>query len=68
MVFIRDLVIKKGLTKCNVNVISMKTSFFIKIIKLNNYKKVKLWPYQYFISKLIYFVFNIRSNITFAIS
>lgn len=45
MAFIKDLIIKKRFINYNVNIINIKTSFFIKIIKLNNYKRAKLYSY-----------------------
>lgn len=40
--FIRDLIIKEGLTEWNTNVIPIKARSAIEIFKLNNYKKTKL--------------------------
>lgn len=67
MVFIQDFITKKSLTECNANAILMKTSFSIKMIEFNNYKKVELQLYQYFIGKLIYFTYGTRPNIAFVI-
>lgn len=41
-----DLVIEKGLIKCNANVSFMKTDSSIKIIELNDYTIVLLIPYR----------------------
>lgn len=67
LAFIKDLIIEEDLTKCNFNIIFIKIGSFIKIIELDNYEKVELQLYQYFIGKLIYFVFNIRPDIMFVV-
>lgn len=38
--FIRDLIIEEELTKCNTNVISMKTASAIKMTELEDYEEV----------------------------
>lgn len=67
MVFIRDLVIKKGLTNYNANIILIKTRLFIEIIKSNNHKKTELCFYLYFSGQLIYCADNIMSYIIFVV-
>lgn len=54
--------------KYNENIILIKTGFFIKITKPNNYKKSKCCLYEHLINKLIYFVHNLKPDIIFAIS
>lgn len=44
--FIRDLLIKEGLTDCNANIILMKTGSAIKMSKLDNYDKINNHIYQ----------------------
>ncbi len=65
--FIRDLIIKKGLTDYNTNVILMKTGSSLKIIKLDDYKEAELCLYQHFISKLIYLAYGTRLEIVFVV-
>lgn len=67
MVFIRDLVTEEGLTKCNVNIIPIKISFFIDMIKSDNYEETKFHSYHRLICKLIYLTCNIRPDIVFII-
>lgn len=58
---------QKKLINYNINVIPIKTSLAIKMTHLDNYKVVKLYKYQYLISKLIYFAYSIRPDIIFVI-
>lgn len=67
VVFIRDLVTEKGLTKCNRNVIFIKTGSFIKMIKFDNYEEIKHHPYYCFIDKLMYLICGTRPDIVFAV-
>lgn len=59
--------IKKKLINYNINIISIKTSLFIKIINLKDYKEVNFYIYQRFIKKLIYFSYSIRLDIAFIV-
>lgn len=45
----------------------MKISFFIEIIKSDDYKKVELWFYQCFIGKLMYITYSTRPDIAFIV-
>lgn len=45
----------------------MRIGSSINMIELNDYEKVELWPYHYFIDKLIYFTGSRRPNIAFVI-
>lgn len=45
----------------------MKVETFIKMFKNNNYEKTDIKTYQCLIKKLIYLLYNIRSNIVFII-
>lgn len=65
--FIRDLVIEKGLTKCNPNVILMKTGSVIDISEVRDYEGINLQIYQRLIGKLIYLTCGIRPDIVFVI-
>ena len=65
--FTKNLVIKKDLINYNINFRSIKTGFFIEIIELDDYKKEKLWPYLYLISKLIYLACDTKIYIAFII-
>ena len=66
-VFIRDLIIDKGLTEYNTNVIPMKVDFLIDRTAPNNYEKANLSTYQRLISKLIYLACGIRPDIAFVV-
>lgn len=65
--FIRDLVIDKGLTNCNANVILMKAGSVIEMLDPEDYNKIDLHKYQCLIGKLMYLVCKIRPNIAFAV-
>lgn len=65
--FVQNLVIKKRLTNCNANVIPMKAGLFIHMSGLANYKEVNLCIYQCLIRKLMYFAWDTRPNIAFAV-
>lgn len=45
----------------------MKTRSSIEMIKFDKYKEIKLCFYQYLIGKLIYFAYDIRSDIAFIV-
>ena len=65
--FIRDLIIKERLTKCNTNVIPMKAGSSIKMSESDDYDKTDIHTYQQLIGKLIYLACGTRPNIVFAI-
>lgn len=65
--FIRDLVIEKGLTDCNANVISMKAGSSIKMTDPEDYKEADFCTYQQLIGKLMYFTCGTRPDIAFAV-
>ena len=44
-IFIRDLIIKKGLIDYNSNIILLKSGLIIKITKIKGYKKIDLSVY-----------------------
>lgn len=67
LVFIRDLVIEKGLTDCNANVILMQASSAIEMTDPKDYEGTKLQEYQCLIDKLIYLAYGIRSDIAFIV-
>ncbi len=67
LAFIRDLMIEKGLTEYNANIISMKAYSTIKMSELKDYKKTNLYIYQQLIDKLIYLSYGTRLNIVFII-
>lgn len=45
LIFIRDLVIKKGFINYNTTVILIKTGLEINMSDVNDYKKTKLYKY-----------------------
>lgn len=47
--------------------ILMKTNYFIKMSKSNNYDKVYLKNYQYLIKKLIYISYGFKPDIIFVV-
>lgn len=63
----KDLVIDKGLTNCNANVMPIKAGLAIEMFNPNNYNKTDLFKDQCLIGKLIYLVCKTRPNIAFAI-
>ncbi len=67
LAFIKDFVIKKGLTDCNTNIIPMKAESAIEITDLEDYKETKLREYQRLISKLIYLACGTKSDILFIV-
>ena len=46
LVFIKNLMIDKRLTKCNTNAMSMKIRSAIKLLELKNYEQTNLYKYQ----------------------
>lgn len=44
-IFIKDLIIKKKLRKCNTNIILMKVSSAIKLLEFENYTKTDFHKY-----------------------
>ncbi len=46
----------------------MKTSSTIEITDQEDYEEIKLWKYQYLISKLMYLAYSTRPNIAFIVS
>lgn len=46
LIFIQDFVIEQKLTKCNVNMIPIKTGSAIKMTELENYKEADFCIYQ----------------------
>lgn len=67
LAFIRDLVIEQELTNCNANVNLIKAGLFIKMIDLEDHKKVDLHKYYRLIGKLMYLSCRTKSNITFVV-
>lgn len=51
----------------NTNIIVMKARLAIKML-VDDYNKTDLYKYQRLISKLIYLIYRIKSNIVFAVS
>lgn len=66
-VFIKDLMIDKGLIKYNGNIISIKTGLVIEMLDLKDKRKTDLYKYQQLIGKLIYLVCEIKPNILFIV-
>lgn len=66
-VFVRDLVIERIFTDCNINIISIKASSCIKMTDLEHYKNVNFHIYQRLIRKLIYLSCSIRPDIIFVV-
>lgn len=67
LTFILDLIIKDRLINCNANIILKKTELLIRTTGLEDDKKADYCIYQWLIKKLIYFIYNIRSNIKFVV-
>ena len=65
--FIRDLVIKEGLTDCNANVIPMKAGSAIEMNDSDDYEETELREYQRLIGKLIYLACGTRPDIAFVV-
>lgn len=65
--FIWNLVIEKGLTRYNANIILIKAGFATKMTKPKDYKNINFSIYQWLISKLIYLIYGTRPDITFVI-
>ena len=65
--FIRDLVIKEGLTDYNANVISIKAGLSIEILDPEDYEEADLHTYQRLVAKLIYLSCGTRPDILFVI-
>lgn len=65
--FIRDLVIEKGFTECNANIIPMKAGSAIEMLEPEDYDKADLHTYQRLIGKLMYLACGTRPNIFFAV-
>lgn len=65
--FICNLVIEENLIDCNSNIIPMKASSAIKIIKHDNYKIIEIKPYQHLMRKFMYLTCGIWPNIAFII-
>lgn len=58
---------EKNLADCNFVTIPMKTRSAIELSNTKNYKKADIKADQYIIKKLIYLLFNIKSDITFVV-
>lgn len=65
--FVRDLVIDKGLTECNANVIQMKAGSSIEMTDPEDYEKINLYTYQKLIGKLMYLFYGTKPDIAFAV-
>ena len=65
--FIRDLVIKEGLTNYNANVIPIKAGSSIEMSEPEDYKEVNLHMYQKLIEKLMYLSCGTRPDISFVV-
>lgn len=65
--FIQDLVIEKGLTECNANVIPMKADSAIEMSEPKDYEEADLSTYQRLIGKLLYLLCGTRSDIAFVV-
>ena len=67
LLFIKNLLEEKNLTKYNVHNILIKAVLFIEIIESDDHNEVNLTTYQQFIGKLIYLVYGTRPDIAFAV-
>lgn len=63
--FVQNLVIEKGLTNYNVNVILIKADSSILITNPENYNETDFYIYQKLVKKLIYFLYSTRPDIAF---
>lgn len=59
--------IEEEFTECNANIISIKASFAIDMGEFKDDKKTDFQAYQQVINKLMYVVYNTRSDIVFGI-
>lgn len=65
--FIKKLVFKEKLTKCNANIIPIKAGSAIEVLNPDNYDKINLHRYQRLIEKLMYLAHGTRPDITFIV-
>ena len=64
LALIQDLIIDKNFSNSNVNIVSIKVGF---ITMMDVYKIKDIHTYYWLIAKLIYFLYETRPDIVFAI-